>query len=354
MRKTQAQVFGETVSKVDRDATPCSNDLPNVTYTMNYSYPGSFEDQSFFSTYQDCVIRRMQMDYKSTCGCLGTHLPLPSDLLNDTDVCHRLPEEMLINYNINYRTNKNNFTEYIIKNKTHSYYPLTDYLQANWETLDFNLSRSLFRCYHRVLRRHKTQGVSDKHCPVRCTNTRYRVYSTITSWPMDVNLASEIVRGYVKDNLDQISGTDLFRDRLQYMYDNPNFTFNEVQSLSVLDLYPMSVKTSVFTESFAYPLRNLFSDLGGILGLWVGVSIVTLMEFLELLVQLAQLITKGLVSASKKSGSAQDQAEQSTQRRSRQSIYTVEMAMYDSKLFAESSEKALSFRATIKSVANSD
>uniref|UniRef100_A0A1I8I3Z4 Uncharacterized protein n=1 Tax=Macrostomum lignano TaxID=282301 RepID=A0A1I8I3Z4_9PLAT len=267
MRKTQAQVFGETVSKVDRDATPCSNDLPNVTYTMNYSYPGSFEDQSFFSTYQDCVIRRMQMDYKSTCGCLGTHLPLPSDLLNDTDVCHRLPEEMLINYNINYRTNKNNFTEYIIKNKTHS---------ANTE------------CCAVTRRRESLTSTAQCAAPILATG------STAPS-PMDVNLASEIVRGYVKDNLDQISGTDLFRDRLQYMYDNPNFTFNEVQSLSVLDLYPMSVKTSVFTESFAYPLRNLFSDLGGIL------------------------------------------------ERSRQSIYTVEMAMYDSKLFAESSEKALSF-----------
>uniref|UniRef100_A0A1I8HS53 VWFD domain-containing protein n=1 Tax=Macrostomum lignano TaxID=282301 RepID=A0A1I8HS53_9PLAT len=179
---------------------------------MNYSYPGSFEDQSFFSTYQDCVIRRMQTDYKSTCGCLGTHCHCPVTCLT-ARVCA------------------------------------------------IGCQR---RCYHRVLRRHKTQGVSDKHCPVRCTNVRYRDHTTVTSWPTDVNLASEIVRGYVKDNLDQISGTDLLKDRLQHMYDNPNYTFNEVQSLSVLDLYPMSVKTSVFTESFAYPLRNLFSDLGGI------------------------------------------------------------------------------------------
>ncbi|PAA89466.1 hypothetical protein BOX15_Mlig021706g1 [Macrostomum lignano] len=120
----------------------------------------------------------------------------------------------------------------------------------------------------------------------------------------------DILRSSAKAILARINGTGLGLRRLETLRDHPyaslnqkaNLTANNLAStgdfISVLDVYPVSTKASVFTESFAYPLRNLFSDLGGILGLWVGVSIITLLELLELVIQLVQLAALRLKTVS--------------------------------------------------------
>uniref|UniRef100_A0A1I8IMA9 CUB domain-containing protein n=1 Tax=Macrostomum lignano TaxID=282301 RepID=A0A1I8IMA9_9PLAT len=172
-QKTTARVYAETVTKVNRDATPCSKNLPNVTYTMNYSYPDNFENQSFFGDYQDCVIRIKQEEFRDTCGCLGTHLPLPSEP-HERHVLHQNI------YAVTFRHDDGTVghTDYRISNWSEpddrsfdfdKLIMLSDYLKDNWDSLNFNRSKTFLRCYDQVLNRQKSQGVTTTNCKVRCT-----------------------------------------------------------------------------------------------------------------------------------------------------------------------------------------
>uniref|UniRef100_A0A1I8IQL9 Amiloride-sensitive sodium channel n=1 Tax=Macrostomum lignano TaxID=282301 RepID=A0A1I8IQL9_9PLAT len=50
-----------------------------------------------------------------------------------------------------------------------------------------------------------------------------------------------------------------------------------------LRVYPKTLTVRQLFEERSYELVNLFSDLGGIMGLWIGVSMVTLCEFAEII-----------------------------------------------------------------------
>ncbi|PAA64838.1 hypothetical protein BOX15_Mlig032984g1 [Macrostomum lignano] len=54
------------------------------------------------------------------------------------------------------------------------------------------------------------------------------------------------------------------------------------QSFLQLRVYPKTLTVRQLFEERSYELVNLFSDLGGIMGLWIGVSMVTLCEFAEI------------------------------------------------------------------------
>uniref|UniRef100_A0A1I8GHC3 PC4 domain-containing protein n=1 Tax=Macrostomum lignano TaxID=282301 RepID=A0A1I8GHC3_9PLAT len=343
-QKTSVQVKAETVTKVSRKGSPCSDELPNITYTMDYSWPGNWENQSFFSTTEDCVTRLKQEEFKETCGCLSANLALPSDLMDGTKMCHDLPEEVqqrlpakaiavyLLKYQ-EHRLNKFNMTEYVIKLNNSWIEPLADYVLNHWHW--FNNTKKLVECYHRVESRQKTDGVRVDKCPVRCSNTQYKTVTTLTSWPKDVPLAIEILKSYTSKILARVSGTGLRTLRLEVLQ---NFTYASLSQavvnltaknlassrdfISVLDVYPASTKASVFTESFAYPLRNLFSDFGGILGLWIGVSVITLTEMLELVINMAQLASLRLNTAAKKlSAKVQPQPEVSADRKPEEEVH---------------------------------
>uniref|UniRef100_A0A1I8HTM6 Acid-sensing ion channel 1 n=1 Tax=Macrostomum lignano TaxID=282301 RepID=A0A1I8HTM6_9PLAT len=168
--KTSAEVTVRTDTKLNREAAPCSDVLPNATYTVDFSWPDGFENRSFFGSTRDCITRLMQEEFKATCSCLGTHLALPSDLMSDTGVCHSLPEELFF-FDIFYKTNEYKLREYKITNSTWDWISLASYLLSNWQV--YNATANMIACYRRVRYRQETQGVATTRCPVRCSNTRY-------------------------------------------------------------------------------------------------------------------------------------------------------------------------------------
>ena len=58
---------------------------------------------------------------------------------------------------------------------------------------------------------------------------------------------------------------------------------------SQIHVMPESERSDRIEEKESYPLANLLSDVGGTLGLWVGFSIITIFEFVELPLRLAVL-----------------------------------------------------------------
>ncbi|XP_076442529.1 FMRFamide-activated amiloride-sensitive sodium channel-like [Babylonia areolata] len=64
------------------------------------------------------------------------------------------------------------------------------------------------------------------------------------------------------------------------------------QNLLRLNVYLEDLSVVKYKQMPAYGLEDLFADIGGTLGLWMGVSVLTIMEILELVVRLANLFLR--------------------------------------------------------------
>ena len=62
------------------------------------------------------------------------------------------------------------------------------------------------------------------------------------------------------------------------------------QNLLRLNVYFEDLSVVEFKQMPAYELADLFADIGGTLGLWMGISVLTIMELVELLIRLIVLL----------------------------------------------------------------
>ena len=57
-----------------------------------------------------------------------------------------------------------------------------------------------------------------------------------------------------------------------------------------VNVYLSDMEVEVQEQQPSYLLSNLFSDVGGTLGLWVGLSLLTVVELLQLVVRLGFML----------------------------------------------------------------
>ncbi|KAK3103995.1 hypothetical protein FSP39_023507 [Pinctada imbricata] len=62
------------------------------------------------------------------------------------------------------------------------------------------------------------------------------------------------------------------------------------QNLLRVNIYFEDLSVVEFKQMPAYELADLFADIGGTLGLWMGISVLTIMELVELLIRLVMLL----------------------------------------------------------------
>uniref|UniRef100_A0A1I8IC78 WD_REPEATS_REGION domain-containing protein n=1 Tax=Macrostomum lignano TaxID=282301 RepID=A0A1I8IC78_9PLAT len=284
--KTSVGLETSVERKLSRRTSPCCEKLPNATYTWDYSRPGDFENVTFFGTLQDCAVRAKQEEFAETCGCLGTHLALPADMLTVWPPCHQLPEEVFFR-DLFVDANKYAYY-YTIMNATGQMGPLTDYLMDNWPI--YNATGSMLKCYRLVRHRQSTEviwdlgseiwdldGVSTDHCRLPCSQRQNRLRQALASWPSANSAPTDnlaVVQGYLDRLIAQAEADGRSLVRIRELKNNLESRLTS--RFCVIDLFVASMRVNTAVEDFAYPMRNLFSDLGGSLGLWIGVSIITL------------------------------------------------------------------------------
>ena len=109
------------------------------------------------------------------------------------------------------------------------------------------------------------------NCVQRCAETSYSTQYSTTRWPSDK------YEGYLFSALSHVPVIqDVLVEGIDQTLKNIvklQFTFEELN-------------TQTITEAPKYTELDLFSNIGGLLGLYVGVSIVTVFEFLDFLVEL--------------------------------------------------------------------
>ncbi|XP_077992375.1 epithelial sodium channel subunit alpha-like [Glandiceps talaboti] len=104
-------------------------------------------------------------------------------------------------------------------------------------------------------------------CTESCTETSYRTRVTSSLWP-NKNYKPQIIQEVkqISSSLNTMVGMD------------SSFAEN---NLCKLNIYYEEFNFEAITESPKYEEEDLLSDLGGQLGLWIGMSFISVFEFLE-------------------------------------------------------------------------
>uniref|UniRef100_A0A7E4V5H5 Ion channel n=1 Tax=Panagrellus redivivus TaxID=6233 RepID=A0A7E4V5H5_PANRE len=110
-------------------------------------------------------------------------------------------------------------------------------------------------------------------CPQACTASNYEITLSTAYWPANAYTPTECIDSesdyiyWTKGNTN--SCTTWYRDNTVY-----------------LEIFYEEMSYQVLTESAAYTLLNVISDTGGQVGLWLGMSVVSLIEILTLILVL--------------------------------------------------------------------
>ncbi|CAB4007666.1 degenerin mec-10-like, partial [Paramuricea clavata] len=109
-----------------------------------------------------------------------------------------------------------------------------------------------------------SDGPCEKTCPDLCSETLYESSLTFTQWP------------YPK-SVESVLGS------LGFNYSDYNNNVNLVRgNFLTANIFYQRFRESQIEESLSYETANLLADIGGQIGLWAGLSIISMCELLEL------------------------------------------------------------------------
>ncbi|XP_064622761.1 FMRFamide-activated amiloride-sensitive sodium channel-like [Lineus longissimus] len=238
----------------------------------NYSY-----------TLEDCRKVQLQRYWFETCGCLSEDYPIPYEVIADS-------------LDLNTKKSFDNFCFF-------SFELMADF--TKWKEYmkgpNGSTAGSKFNCAATLLKHQERRDVGEWEgvCKAPCEERRYRVSHSQGRFGRDM----PFTHYYLHANL-FCEPPEWFLNKTEYQSIIPtlndlceayhrNHPKSELQLLREnflqLHIYFQSGIVKHVTESSAYPLSNLFSDIGGILGLYVGVSAVTLCEILQYCIKWVEL-----------------------------------------------------------------
>ncbi|XP_077988551.1 epithelial sodium channel subunit beta-like [Glandiceps talaboti] len=116
-------------------------------------------------------------------------------------------------------------------------------------------------------------------CPQACTDISFTSELSSASWPSKSSLTSI---------LNQLSTSSPSLAQL-ILEDTQNDTGAVSDNLLRLDIYYQELNYELLVYEPSYVWTDLGSDFGGLIGLWIGVSVLTCFEFLEFVFDLVRL-----------------------------------------------------------------
>ena len=132
----------------------------------------------------------------------------------------------------------------------------------------------------------------DCDCRLPCDETHYSFSYSMSTWPGKGPMASyayeEIVRGIVIQRLNQnnISGNQQFVD----YFGNESNAKEIMSNFAKVTLYYQTLSVSKTLQVRKYSLVDTFSNAGGLMGLWLGISVVSLFEILTFVISIFVVI----------------------------------------------------------------
>lgn len=166
-------------------------------------------------------------------------------------------------------------------------------------------------CEEKVLRNLNNDRSYENTCGCfqPCTETAYQKSLSLSYWPLELYQLSALQKFFkggkmsnqILDAFERLNDTQerygtLAKENIHLQYNESDI--NSIirastlirQNLIRLNIYLEDLSIVEFMQMPAYEIADLFADIGGTLGLWMGISVLTIMELIELIVSLIMLL----------------------------------------------------------------
>ena len=112
-------------------------------------------------------------------------------------------------------------------------------------------------------------GKFDEECPIECSSSFYKLSYSSKNFPT-VSYATHLLKNQ-----------EVFNRSFEF---NKSLTVEEVsKSVARVRIHPYDTRHMVVTEMAAITLIDLISNIGGLLGLFMGMSLLSFVEIFELI-----------------------------------------------------------------------
>ena len=128
----------------------------------------------------------------------------------------------------------------------------------------------------------------------------YDVSYSLSKWPASgyEGDAAYMDVFYIQNFTQRFKDEEKFQEVSRYF--NDSLRDQTMRDFARLNVYVADSNVIKTTESPDYNTNQLVSDIGGQLGLWVGISVITLTEVLELVCDIARYLFSGRVGSDSK------------------------------------------------------
>lgn len=262
-RHTKISISMMANEMINSERNPCRYEAKPVTFaspltdTMSHTYN---LDRSLCEAYE------WALKYHSECSCVPLRYPIPDELKSNASRCM-------------------NVTRYPVSKMTENIKCMS---QIQFDSkFDENI-KSLCK------------GIDP------CKRMTYEVHWSNALWP-----TGSLVNTFAEETIQEIYQQRKDNNRPVPAWENVlNVTDKETltkmirENIAKVEIRPKSKRSMMISESMAYPAMNIFSDIGGIFGLYLGMSLLSLLELMESIVLSINSSTK--LSKSKESVSKAD------------------------------------------------
>ena len=162
----------------------------------------------------------------------------------------------------------------------------------------FNETIKRISCSLNELDNEAVHATCDSSCPRACTEVVYDYDIRLIKWPHRNTVVYHIGEKFITD---LASGNDterfeLFKNYFEFAADErqPEFIdFNYQKMVNEMSVLQVEMKTLDLTKTLEvadYTGYQLLSDIGGQLGLWIGMSVITVTEVVDLWLNIMKLL----------------------------------------------------------------
>ncbi len=229
-------------------------------------------------TTADCMKSCEQTQIWLECGCLDVRLPAPIWPWNDTAFCRFLD---FADDGVNISYCRNHLDNAFCK-----------------RSMDAALKE--MACMDKVRKSYSTWSNTCR-CHPECSATEYQVSYSLATWPARGPQMSYAYDDVVTDIvLPQFQQQNMSLERQQFVeYFKNKSNINQIMhNFAKVTIYYKSTTVTKITQIGKYTLVDSLSSAGGLMGLWLGISVISLFELANLLISICKILIKGLVGKS--------------------------------------------------------
>ncbi|PAA69620.1 hypothetical protein BOX15_Mlig020801g1 [Macrostomum lignano] len=283
--------------KLDNPKSSCVKNRKNIKYRQaSMNDLENFNDTPFLSTPEDDIVHEYQRLLLGKCGCYSHEVPVRSDL-PASRLCFNVSTTLqvmldVLNRKFNWTIRYDRLETYgdlekfnSIEQLLNSTFPV---LLRSHQFLDAAIATSEgMLCYETHSRQMWRLARQMTEYPPNCYYREYVTSYSVTDWPRLKDIPYLVEDEILTNREDNC----MVKKNLFVHYENRTSwvtTAKRVRENVIrVSVRPVSLSSDVYFEEQSYSVWQVVGELGGVLGLWSGLTFTGICELLELLAEVS-------------------------------------------------------------------